>query len=555
MTTIKLKNGSGAPAASDLVQGEPALDLTNKRLYSEDASGNVIEVGTNPTALTVDTDTLVVDASNGNVGVGESSPSFLLHVKETPSNGAYSSTANIDPTARFHSSESTTGSYTAIQLAANNGNSTLGWWNIGSVSTSTNYDNHLVFQTRTGASSYAERMRIDSSGNVGIGTLSPASMAGGTSTNPVLSVGGTDDSLNTVGDRVGSISFISSDLSLTNTFSDGVAGEVACITDTSTGGGNALAFYTANTGVGRGERMRISGGGNVGIGTTTLDSGLVVHGSNAASRIHISSSSNGKQTFDGSGSGVLLTAQNMNTTSKFTPAIQFGSRDDQFTTANPKVGAAINGISSESYSGDDKGGMELAFYTAPNTPGTAQTVSERMRIDNAGNLLVGTTNTSKSSGTGVKIAQNSGTNSLWNVGVMGDGGAGDTGFTLYDTAYRFYVTYAGSIFATSTSITAISDVSLKQNIRDLDKGLDTINALQPRLFDWKNGDGNDIMGFVAQEVETIFPELVHEYKYTENETKKALKMGDMIPSMVKAIQELSAQVNELKAEVAALKGA
>ena len=63
MTTIKLKNGSGAPAASDLVQGEPALDLTNKRLYTEDSGGNVIEVGTNPTTLTVDTYTLVVDAT------------------------------------------------------------------------------------------------------------------------------------------------------------------------------------------------------------------------------------------------------------------------------------------------------------------------------------------------------------------------------------------------------------------------------------------------------------------------------------------------------------
>ncbi len=48
MTTIKLKNGSGAPAGGDLVQGEPALDLTNKRLYTEDSGGNVIEVGTNP---------------------------------------------------------------------------------------------------------------------------------------------------------------------------------------------------------------------------------------------------------------------------------------------------------------------------------------------------------------------------------------------------------------------------------------------------------------------------------------------------------------------------
>ena len=48
MTTIKLKNGSGAPLAGDLVQGEPALDLTNKRLYTEDSGGTVIEVGTNP---------------------------------------------------------------------------------------------------------------------------------------------------------------------------------------------------------------------------------------------------------------------------------------------------------------------------------------------------------------------------------------------------------------------------------------------------------------------------------------------------------------------------
>ena len=49
-TTIKLKNGSGAPLAGDLVAGEPALDLTNKRLYTENSSGTVIEVGTNPGA-------------------------------------------------------------------------------------------------------------------------------------------------------------------------------------------------------------------------------------------------------------------------------------------------------------------------------------------------------------------------------------------------------------------------------------------------------------------------------------------------------------------------
>lgn len=52
-TTIKLKNGSGAPLASDLAQGEPALDLTNRRLYSEDSGGSVVEIGNNPSSFSI----------------------------------------------------------------------------------------------------------------------------------------------------------------------------------------------------------------------------------------------------------------------------------------------------------------------------------------------------------------------------------------------------------------------------------------------------------------------------------------------------------------------
>ena len=47
-TTIVTKSGSGAPTASDLVAGELAVDLTNKRLYTEDLGGTVLELGTNP---------------------------------------------------------------------------------------------------------------------------------------------------------------------------------------------------------------------------------------------------------------------------------------------------------------------------------------------------------------------------------------------------------------------------------------------------------------------------------------------------------------------------
>ena len=57
-TTIKLKNGSGAPLATDLVQGEVALDLTNKRIYSENASGTVIEMGTSPSTIDINAGTI-----------------------------------------------------------------------------------------------------------------------------------------------------------------------------------------------------------------------------------------------------------------------------------------------------------------------------------------------------------------------------------------------------------------------------------------------------------------------------------------------------------------
>ena len=74
-------------------------------------------------------------------------------------------------------------------------------------------------------------------------------------------------------------------------------------------------------------------------------------------------------------------------------------------------------------------------------------------------------------------------------------------------------------------------------------------------FDWKNGDAQNVAGFIAQEVEEVLPELVTDYKYSDTETKKSLKMGDILPTLVKAIQEQQEQINQLRAEIAVLKGA
>jgi len=79
-TTIKLKNGSGAPSASDLVQGEPAIDLTNKRLYTENGSGAVIEVGSNPSSLSIAGTAITATAAELNILDGVTSTAAELNI-------------------------------------------------------------------------------------------------------------------------------------------------------------------------------------------------------------------------------------------------------------------------------------------------------------------------------------------------------------------------------------------------------------------------------------------------------------------------------------------
>lgn len=174
----------------------------------------------------------------------------------------------------------------------------------------------------------------------------------------------------------------------------------------------------------------------------------------------------------------------------------------------------------------------------------ANSTTEVARFDTSGNLLVGKTAIG-STGNGCQLQAN---------GFIGSTLAGSTSATdtlnVYSTAasaFRFYVDMAGTIHATSTSISAISDQSLKTNVRPLETGLTEIMALQPRRFDWINGDAENVAGFIAQEVQQILPELVEEFKYdTSGETKLGLKMGDMIPTLVKAIQELTVRLEKLE---------
>ena len=60
-TKIVTKNsstGGSAPSASDLVQGELAVNVTDKRLYTENASGAIVELGTNPSTIDINAGTV-----------------------------------------------------------------------------------------------------------------------------------------------------------------------------------------------------------------------------------------------------------------------------------------------------------------------------------------------------------------------------------------------------------------------------------------------------------------------------------------------------------------
>jgi len=124
-----------------------------------------------------------------------------------------------------------------------------------------------------------------------------------------------------------------------------------------------------------------------------------------------------------------------------------------------------------------------------------------------------------------------------------------TTLEVYSTgasAYRFYVDMGGTVHATSVVITAISDERLKENVRDIDTGLNTIMALKPRRYDWKEGKGQDkknAAGFIAQEFEQVFPECVSTSKAGEDGIEyKNINHEKLIPTLTKAIQEQQGRI-------------
>jgi hypothetical protein len=198
------------------------------------------------------------------------------------------------------------------------------------------------------------------------------------------------------------------------------------------------------------------------------------------------------------------------------------------------------------------GGGIIRFLTNPVTSGSA--TLERMRIRNDGNVSINSTVT----GGKLYVVGDAGayTCNLQGIGTTGQSyglivSAGSTSgdYSLYvrNAAQGSpYIYIRGDGYLYSASAWSGSDRRLKENIVDLDNGLNKVLGLKARKFDFIDGFKNQY-GFIAQELQEIIPDAVS--VFDEEKQMLAVKMDFIIPHLVKAIQEQQSQIEELKAKI------
>jgi hypothetical protein len=119
---------------------------------------------------------------------------------------------------------------------------------------------------------------------------------------------------------------------------------------------------------------------------------------------------------------------------------------------------------------------------------------------------------------------------------------GNVGMGTTAPGYALHV--IGTIYS-SGDIMSFSDVTMKENINVLDNCLDKVKELNGVSFTRKDS-GTQHIGFLAQEVEAIFPELV----MTDNVSGyKSVAYGNVTAVLLECIKELSEELNNLKARL------
>jgi len=126
---------------------------------------------------------------------------------------------------------------------------------------------------------------------------------------------------------------------------------------------------------------------------------------------------------------------------------------------------------------------------------------------------------------------------------------------------RFQVKNSGAIvslgnitaFGNTSNFTTLSDIKYKKDVTRISESLDRILELKPSKFVWKTTDTEDI-GFIAQEVEEVIPEVVLTDKEgimgaPDTKDYKTITYPKLIPLLVDSIQELTKKVSTLEDKI------
>jgi hypothetical protein len=276
-------------------------------------------------------------------------------------------------------------------------------------------------------------------------------------------------------------------------------------------------------------KVHMDSSGNVGIGTSSPNAKLHIHGGDQATA-NIDTSSD-----------IVLNVAGTGASPNNGGSVVFSANDGAWKFA------AIKGLVT---SGNNNTTGDLAFSVRNAT--TDSTLTEAMRIDSSGNFLVGTTIGNDVFGTrqGQQIRSNGGT------GFIRDSGTplflsrrGNNGDIL---TFRRDTTTVGevSVGTSSTSYNTSSDYRLKENVSYDFDATTRLKQLKPARFNFIADADTTVDGFIAHEVSDIVPEAITGEKDAVDDNGDAIYQGidqsKLVPLLVKTIQELEERITALE---------